>query len=612
MSTQRGSPRREEAPVEPCHPNDPADGAGPAPGSAVPPAPHAGAERISDPPGLSPPEQPTFRCIPPMRETANTEADYVVVGAGSAGCVVAARLSEDERTNVAVIEAGGSDRSLWVRMPIGYGGAFFHPRLNWRYYSEPDEGFGGRKAYWPRGRVLGGSSAINAMVYVRGQARDFDLWAEAGNPGWSYADLLPHFRRMEDYAGQPSEWRGRGGPIGVRDIDAAAHPLSHAFVAACAEAGYPRNPDYNGRDQEGASFFQITTRGGLRSSAATGYLHPARRRRNLRVETDALVTRLLFEGRRCVGVEYRRDGRIHTIRARREVILSAGAVNSPQILQLSGIGDAARLRALGIAAVLDRPAVGANLQDHIGFDYIYEANRPTLNDTLGPWFGRIGAGLRYLATRDGPLSLSVNQAGGFVKSDPSRERANIQLYFSPLSYTRAVPGRRRLLSPDSFPGFMIGISNCHPKSRGWLHIRSSDPVAPPEIHPRYLSNEADLDELVAGASIIRRLAAAPSMAAAITREIRPGPEIRSREAIVADIRERATSVYHPCGTCRMGPDPEAGAVVDARLRVHGIGGLRVADASIFPTITAGNINAPSIMTGEKAASLIREDAERPV
>lgn len=540
-----------------------------------------------------------------MVEAFAKEADYVVVGAGSAGCVVAARLTEDPSTDVVLLEAGGSGRSLWVQMPIGYGGAFYHPKLNWRYYSEPDEGFGGRKAYWPRGRVLGGSSAINAMVYVRGQAGDFDSWAEAGNPGWSYGDLLPFFRKMEDYVGRPSEWRGRGGPIGVRDIDSAAHPLAHAFLAAGSAAGYRVNPDYNGADQEGVSFFQITTRGGLRSSAASGYLRPARRRRNLRVETDALVTRLLFEGRRCVGVEYRRHGNVHRIRARREVILSAGAVNSPQILQLSGIGDATRLAALGIEAVLDRPGVGANLQDHIGFDYIYEANRPTLNDILRPWSGRIGAGLRYLATRDGPLSLSVNQAGGFVRSDPDRDRPNIQLYFSPLSYTRAVPGKRRLLSPDVFSGFMIGVSNCHPKSRGWLHVKSSDPTVPPEIHPRYLSAPEDLDELVAATAIIRRIAEQPQIASAIAREIRPGPETTTREAIVEDIRRRATSIYHPCGTCRMGPDPEA--VVDARLRVKGIAGLRVADASIFPTITAGNINAPSIMTGEKAASLIRED-----
>ena len=547
-----------------------------------------------------------------MVKPVQFEADYVVVGAGSAGCAIAARLSEDPATKVALLEAGGSDLSPWVRMPIGYGGAFFHPKLNWRYYSEPDEGFLGRKAYWPRGKVLGGSSAINAMVYVRGQARDFDLWAEAGNPGWSYADLLPHFRKMEDYAGQPSEWRGRGGPIGVRDIDGAAHPLSHAFLAAASAAGYNLNPDYNGADQEGVGFFQITTRGGLRCSAATGYLHPARRRPNLRIETGALATRLIFEGRRCVGVEYRQHGRLFEIRARREVILSAGAVNTPQLLQLSGIGDAARLAALGIETRLDRPAVGANLQDHIGFDYIFEANRPTLNAVLGPWRGRIGAGLRYLATSDGPLSLSVNQAGGFVRSDPGRDRPNIQLYFSPLSYTRAVPGRRRLLAPDVFPGFMIGISNCHPKSRGHLHIRSSDPAAPPEIHPRYLSAPEDLDELVSGAAIIRKIASQSQIAAAINRELHPGVETRTSEAIVEDIRQRSTSVYHPCGTCRMGPDPDAGAVVDARLRVHGIGGLRVADASIFPSITAGNINAPAIMVGEKAAHMIREDAALPV
>ncbi|UOM32628.1 GMC family oxidoreductase [Acuticoccus sp. I52.16.1] len=533
--------------------------------------------------------------------------DVVVVGAGSAGCVVAARLSERADLAVTVVEAGGSDRSIWVRMPIGYGGAFYHPTLNWRYYTEPDEGLGGRKAYWPRGKVVGGSSSINAMVYVRGQAADYDGWAAAGNPGWSYRDLLPYFRRLESNVTGASEWRGGDGPISVRDVAAAAHPLSHAFVEAAVQAGFTRNTDFNGADQEGVGFFQVTTRDGLRCSAATGYLHPALKRRNLTLLTDAAVTRILFDGTRAIGVEVVKGGATRRIMARREVVLSAGAIGSPQILQLSGVGDPAKLAGLGITPVLDAPTVGRNLMDHVGFDLLYEATVPTLNQTLGPLFARGLAGIRYLATRDGPLSLSVNQAGGFVRGGPERARPNLQLYFSPLSYTRAVPGKRRLTQPDRFPGFMIGISNTHPKSRGWLHIRSADPAAAPEIHPHYYSEPEDLEELIDSVALMRGIAEQAPLKRVIKRELTPGPEVTDRGALVAYIRATTTSVFHPCGTCAMGPDAAAGAVVDPALKVHGLTGLRVADASIMPAITAGNLNAPSLMVGEKAADLIRAD-----
>lgn len=536
----------------------------------------------------------------------DAETDIVVVGAGSAGCVLAARLSERRDLSVTVLEAGGSDLSLWVRMPIGYGGAFHHPTLNWRYTTEPDEGLGGRSAYWPRGKVVGGSSSINAMLFVRGQARDYDLWAEAGNAGWSFADLLPCFRRMEDNIAGADAWRGRGGPISVTGMGPDAHPLGRVFLDAAERAGFARNADFNGADQEGVGFYQITTRRGLRCSAATGYLRPALKRPNLRLETRAHVTRILFEGRRAVGVEYRQGERLVRLRARREVILSAGAVNSPQILQVSGVGDPERLGPLGIETVLASPRVGRNLQDHAGLDFIYEATVPTLNATLGPLAARGLAGLRYALTRKGPLSLSVNQAGGFVRTGAERDRPNLQLYFSPLSYTRAVPGKRRLTKPDTFAGFMIGISNCHPKSRGWLHVRSADPAAPPEIHPRYFSEPGDMEEMLAGTDILRRIAGEAPMAEVIRREVWPGPEVTEREAMVDYIRAKSGSVFHPCGTCAMGPDPET-SVVDPRLRVHGIEGLRVADASIMPTITAGNLNAPSLMVGERASDLILGD-----
>ena len=535
------------------------------------------------------------------------EVDYVIVGAGSAGCVLANRLSADGTAQVALLEAGGSDLNFWVRMPIGYGGAFHHPRLNWRYVTEPDPETGNRTSYWPRGKVLGGSSAINAMVFIRGQAADFDAWQALGNPGWSYDEVLPLFRRMEDNIAGADSWRGTGGPLTVSTTEAGVHPLSHVWVAAAEAAGLPANSDFNGARQEGVGLYQITTRNGFRCSAATGYLAPARKRPNLRVITHALATRILFDGRRAVGVEYRHGDTTLRLRARRDVILSAGAINSPQLLELSGVGNAVRLARLGLDVVQDLPGVGENLQDHLGYDYVYEATRPTLNEVLRPWLGRARAALRYGLTRGGPLSLSVNQGGGFFRSSPARDRPNLQLYFSPASYTRAVPGKRRLMAPDAFSGMMLGISNCHPRSRGHLHIRSPNPCAPPEIHPRYLSDPQDLDELAEGVAMLRRIAAQPPLAGAIRREIIPGPDVSSADAIRDDLRARVGSVYHPCGTCAMGPDARTGAVVDARLRVHGLAGLRIADASVFPRITSGNLNAPTIMVGEKAADLIQKD-----
>lgn len=534
------------------------------------------------------------------------EFDYVIVGAGSAGCVLANRLSDGGRHRVALLEAGGSDLNFWVRMPIGYGKAFYHDRLNWKYLTEPVPGFDGRQSYWPRGKVIGGSSSINAMVFIRGQAEDFDGWRALGNPGWGYEDVLPLFRRMENNVAGADEWRGKGGPLTVTNIEGVVHPLCRNYLAGGAEAGLSRNPDFNGATQEGIGIYQITTRNGFRCSTATAYLAPAHRRANLRVITAAHATRVLFDGKRAVGVEYRQGGEARQVRARCAVILAAGAVNTPQLLQLSGVGDPALLKRHGIDVVHAAPAVGRNLQDHIGFDHLYRSRQPTLNDVLRPWLGRLRVGLRYVLTRSGPLSLSVNQGGGFFRTSPERARPNMQLYFSPVSYTRALPGRRALMSPDPFPGFLVGVSNCHPTSRGQLAIRSADPFAAPEIQPNYLSTEEDVQELLEAAHFLRRLSRTGPMREIIEEEIRPGPAILDVEDLIADIRARSGSVFHPCGTCAMGPDATT-SVVDPRLRVHGLEALRVVDASVFPRITAGNLNAPTIMVGEKGADLILAD-----
>lgn len=538
---------------------------------------------------------------------AAEEFDYIVVGAGSAGCVVAERLTANGKHRVALLEAGGSDLNVWVRMPIGYGKTFYHDRLNWKYMTDPDPGLEGRAAYWPRGKVIGGSSSINAMVFIRGQAADFDQWAALGNAGWSYADVLPVFKRMEDNLAGGNQWRGRGGPLTITSVDDLAHPLCRAYLAGAVEAGLDVNPDFNGESQEGVGIYQITTRNGLRCSAATAYLNPARRRGNLSVRSHAHATRILFEGKRAVGVEYRQHGETRRVLARREVIMSAGAVNTPQLLQLSGVGDPALLQSHGIPVVHAAPQIGRNLQDHLGFDYIYESRRPTLNDVLRPWWGRLSVGLRYILARSGPLSMSVNQGGGFFRSGPNRDRPNMQLYFSPLSYTRSVPGTRALMSPDVFPGFIVGVSNCHPTSRGEIAISSADPLAPPSIRPNYLATEHDVTEMLEAARFMRRLSRTSAMQEIIRREIRPGPDTVGDEEMIRDIRQRGGSVFHACGTCAMGVD-ERSAVVDPRLRVHGLHALRVIDASIFPYITSGNINAPTIMVGEKGAEMTLADA----
>lgn len=526
--------------------------------------------------------------------------DYLIVGAGTAGCVVAERLSASGRNQVMLLEAGGTDRRFWVRVPIGYGRTFNDPAVNWMYEAEPDPALGGVRSFWPRGKVLGGSGSINAMVYARGQPGDFDDWRALGNTGWGWSDVRPHFEAIE---------RRSGGSLSITDVSAAAHPLCQAYIAAAATLGYSYTPDFNGTQPEGVGIYQITTRSGFRSSTATAFLRPALRRSNLQLALHTQAMRVDFEGRRAVGATYQRDGRTLTVRARKAVILAAGSVNSPQLLQLSGVGPGALLQRLGIAVLHDLPGVGRNLQDHLAVNFVYRARRPTLNNELYPLWGKLRAGMQYVLTRRGPLSMSVNQGGGFVRSSPQLRVPDLQLYCNPASYTATRERTRRLTNPDSFPGFITSFNACRPTSRGHLEIRSADPQVAPAIYPNYLSTEQDLQDVRNGTRLLRRLAAAAPLAAEIERELLPGPEKTTDEELLQDFRKRAGTVFHPVSTCMMGPDP-ATAVVDARLRVHGTEGLRIIDASVFPTITSGNTNAPTAMVADKGAKMILEDETR--
>ncbi|TGS10104.1 choline dehydrogenase [Mesorhizobium sp. M2E.F.Ca.ET.209.01.1.1] len=532
--------------------------------------------------------------------------DFIIVGSGSAGSVIADKLSASGRFSVLVLEAGGTDRRFYVQMPLGYGKTFFDPAVNWNYKAEPDPGLAGNADHWPRGKLLGGSSSINAMVFIRGAREDFDAWAAAGNPGWSYDDLLPSFKAMEDNEAGADRWRGVGGPLHVTDCSRAVHPLTKRYLAAAEQAGLLFNPDFNGASQEGVGVYQITTKNGRRMSAARAFLWPAMKRGNVRVETNALATRILFEGKRAVGIEYEQNGEKKTARAGREVILSGGSINSPQLLQLSGVGPSALLGNLNIPVVHANDNVGANLQDHVGINYTFKGKLPTLNQILRPWWGKLLVGMQYILVRSGPLSLSMNNAGGFFRTDPSMTRPNMQLYFQAFSTVIPKSGERPILTPDPWPGFSIGLSNCRPSSRGEIMIRSNNPRDYPRITANAYSTNADVDEMLAAVKFVRKIAAMPAMAEIIEEEVLPGPSIRSDADLIQDFRKRSGTVYHPVSTCRMGPDATR-AVVDPRLKVHGLDGLRVIDASIFPDNITGNTNAASILTGWKGADLVLED-----
>jgi choline dehydrogenase len=536
-----------------------------------------------------------------MASTPHPETfDYIVVGAGSAGCVVAEHLSASGRHRVLLLEAGGRDRNLWIHIPLGYAKLFNNPKVNWLYSSEPEPDLNNRKIIQPRGKVLGGSSSINGLLYIRGQAEDFDHWRQLGNAGWSFEDVLPYFRRAEDQERGADDLHGTGGPLAVSNVS-EPHPLSDAFIAASEQAGLPRNDDFNGASQEGAGYFQLTARNGRRCSTAVGYLRPARWRRNLKIVTGALATRVLFSGKRAIGVEYRRGDTTHVAHANAEVILAGGAFNSPQLLQLSGLGPADLLRAHGIDVIADMPGVGADLQDHLQIRMQYRCTEPiTMNDVYHSWRHRLGAGLRYIVSRKGLLTIGAGYAGGFFRTRSDLATPDVQMHF--IIFSADASGAA--LHP--FPGFIASVCQLRPESRGFLRIKSSDPRQAPAIQPRYLSSKFDCDTVVAGMKLLRRIMDQPAMRHYIAEQRAPDPSRTGDADLLAFARETGTTVFHPTSTCRMGSD--ATAVVDERLRVRGFEGLRVIDASIMPTVVSGNTNAAVVMIAEKGADMILQDA----
>jgi choline dehydrogenase len=528
------------------------------------------------------------------------EFDFIVVGAGSAGCVLANRLTADGKYSVLLLEAGPRDTHRWIHIPLGYGRLFKEKTVNWMYQTEPEPGLNGRNVFQPRGKVLGGSSSINGLLYVRGQHEDYDRWRQHGNLGWGYDDVLPYFKKAEDQTRGADDFHGVGGPLPVSELG-HPDPLSAAFVDAAAEVGIPRNPDFNGARQEGAGFFQTTTRGGRRASAAVAYLRPARARQNLHIETSTLAERILFEGHRAVAVMYRSAGASRTVRARKEILVSGGAFNSPQLLQLSGVGPADLLRQHGIEVVLDAQGVGHDLQDHMQVRVVMRCSQAiTLNDIVNSPVRKVLTGLRYAAFRTGPLTIAAGTSGAFFRTDPRLATPDIQIHFLPFSTDKM--GEK--LHP--FSGFTASVCQLRPESRGSLRIRSADPAAPPEIRINYLAREVDRTTTVEGLKILRKILHAPALAAYVVEEVDPGDKVTSDEALLAYCRARGTTIYHPTSTCRMGNDPLA--VVDQRLRLRGIDGLRVVDTSVMPDLVSGNTNAPVIMIAEKASDMILQDA----
>jgi len=525
--------------------------------------------------------------------------DYVIVGAGSAGCVLANRLSEDPDVSVALVEAGGRDLNPWIHIPSGYYKNILNPKITWQYGSGPEPHLDGRIVPWPRGKVLGGTSAINGLLYVRGQANDFNVWRQLGAEGWSYSDVLPYFKKAQRQERGESDLHGASGYLGVSDVR-MDNPICDAFLNACVAAGIPRNDDFNGQDQEGVGYYQLTNWRGRRSSTAVAFLNPAKSRPNLTIITHAVTQKLIIEGKRVVGVEVIRKGHAETIHADREVLLSAGAIGSPQLLEVSGVGAPETLNKAGVEAVHHLPGVGENLQDHYQARLVYELDaRGSLNSVWHSRLEQVRAGLEYAFKRRGILTIGAGVVGVFTKSSPDLEEPDIQVHFIPLSGEGPGKGLHK------FPGVIVSVCQLRPESRGSIHITSGDVGVQPEIVSNYLAAGLDRHVLLQAIKLARRIVAHPPFQDITVREVVPGPQAQSDEDLMGFARNLGTTIFHPCGTCKMGADDMA--VVDPRLRVHGLDGVRVVDASVMPTMTSGNTNAPTIMIAEKAADMIKQD-----